>query len=290
MLDRRRSSAVPGLRLATFRGRDVQSAGEAVRAALGEHAMILRVSAAREGHSAFVEIVAAAGAEVERFSTRLEAGPLPDPRADGEDGRPLVVALVGPAGAGKTTTLAKLATHPHAFGDWKVGILTLDTFRMGAIGELRGYAEIAGLPLEVAYDEDEVDEAMLHLDECDVVLVDTPGRRARGRERSARWSSLLHQARPDEVHLVVPASMRPEAAAIARDGLRGLGVSHFLLTKLDEVDADRGVAEIALELPLPARWITEGQELPGCVFAAPARIVTALADLSEPASGLRISA
>src|SRR5687768_2625814 len=113
MLNRRRS-AIPGLRLATFHGRDVQSAGEAVRAALGEHAMILRVSAAREGHSAFVEIVAAAGVEVERFSSRLEAGPFPDPRADEEDGRPLVVALVGPGGAGKTTTLAKLATHHHA--------------------------------------------------------------------------------------------------------------------------------------------------------------------------------
>src|SRR5688500_14640913 len=99
MLNRRKSVA-PGIRLATFRGRDVQSASEAVRAALGEHAMILRVSAAREGQSAFVEIVAAAGAEVERFSSRLESGALPDPRADEEGGRPLVIALVGPGGAG----------------------------------------------------------------------------------------------------------------------------------------------------------------------------------------------
>jgi flagellar biosynthesis GTPase FlhF len=143
-------TAGPGIHLATFRGRDVQSASEAVRAALGEHAMILRVHASREGHTAFVEIVAAAGAEVERFSNRLEAGMLPEPR----DGRPLVLALVGPGGAGKTTTLARLATHRQAFGGWKVGILTLDTFRMGALTELRGYAEIAGLPLEVAYDED----------------------------------------------------------------------------------------------------------------------------------------
>jgi flagellar biosynthesis protein FlhF len=279
-------NAGPGIHLVTFRGRDVQSASEAVRAALGEHAMILRVRASREGSSAFVEIVAAAGAEVERFSNRLEAGALPEPR----DGRPLVLALVGPGGAGKTTTLARLATHRQAFGGWKAGILTLDTFRMGAIAELRGYAEIAGLPLEVAYDEDEVDEALDQLSDCDVVLVDTPGRRAVGEERSARWGSLLQRARPDEVHLVIPASMRVEAAFTALEGLRGLGVTHLLLTKLDEVRENRGVADIALTLHLPARWLTEGQELPGSVFSAPGRIVTSLAELSEPDVGLRISA
>lgn len=286
----RRPSAAPGIRLATFRGRDVQSASEAVRASLGEHAIILRVLASRRGHSASVEIVAAAGAEVECFSGRLDAGALPNPRAADETARPLVIALVGPGGAGKTTTLAKLATHRQAFGEWKVGILTLDTFRLGAIAELRSYADIAGLPLEVAYDEDEVDEALDQLSECDLVLIDTPGRRAVGNDASARWASLLHQARPDEVHLVLPASMRPDAATTAFQGLRGLGISHLLLTKLDEVTADRGVADIALEIQLPARWVTEGQDLPGAVHPAPGRIVSALAELSDPATGLRISA
>lgn len=285
----RMRTAGPSLHLATFRGRDVQSASEAVRASLGEHAIILRVSAARDGHTAFVEIVAAAGAEVERFSDRLEPGPLPDPAA-GASGRPLVVGLVGPSGAGKTTALARLATHRHAFGERKVGILTLDTFRMGATAELRGYAEIAGLPFEVAYDEGEVDEALTRLAECDVVLVDTPGRRADGDERSARWATLLRRARPDEVHLVIPASMRSDAAVSVRAGLRAAGITHLLLSKLEEVREDRGVADIALELQLPARWVTEGQDLPGSVFSAPGRIITALAQLSEPTAALRMSA
>ncbi|MBW3627782.1 MAG: hypothetical protein KY464_00665 [Gemmatimonadetes bacterium] len=289
MLDRRHS-ADPGIHLATFRGRDVQSASEAVRASLGEHAIILRVLASREGHAAFVEIVAAAGAEVERFSGRLDAGPLPEPRDENETARPLVIALVGPGGAGKTTTLARLATHRQGFAGWKAGILSLDTFRMGAVAELRGYAEIAGLPCEVAYDEDDVDAALDQLSDCDLVLIDTPGRRAAENGGSADWSSLLHQARPDEVHLVLPASMRRDAAATALQARRGLGISHLLLTKLDEVTADRGVADIALEIQLPARWVTEGQELPGAVFPAHGRIVSALAELSEPARGLRISA
>jgi flagellar biosynthesis protein FlhF len=288
MLSRRRPGA--GIHPVTFRGRDVQSASDAVRAALGEHAVILRVLASREGHNAYVEIVAAGGSEVERFSTRLDAGPLPPARDPNGAGLPPVIALVGPSGAGKTTALARLATHRQAFGEWKVGILTLDTFRMGAIAELRGYAEIAGLPLEVAYDEAEVDQALAHLSDCDVVLMDTPGRRPVGREGGPLWSSLLQRARPDEVHLVIPAGMRPDAAHTAFEGLGGLGISHLLVTKLDEVAGDRGVADIALEIPLPTRWVMEGQALPGAVVAAPARILAALAELGEPATGLRISA
>src|SRR5690606_37650306 len=119
-------------------------------------------------------------------------------------------------GAGKTTTLAKLATNPAAFGEWKVGVLTLDTYRAGALEQLMAFADAAGLPLEVAYEAAEVPGALKRLSRCDVVLVDTPGRSPRSVELNARWSSSLDALAPDEVHLVVPASLRPDLASVVR--------------------------------------------------------------------------
>lgn len=277
-----RPSAQSFMWLDTFRGRDLQAVSEAARRTLGDNAVILRTTTSREGRAPVVEIVAAAAAEVERFRARLERRPLPDLGRRYEGVRPLVLALVGAGGAGKTSTLAKLATHPLAFAGRKVGFLTLDTFRVGAVEELRGYAELTGSPLEVVYHEEEVAGALGRLDACDAILVDTPGRwSAQG--SAAPWFPLLQAVAPDEVHLVLPATMRADAAMDAAAALLLLEPTHLLLTKLDEVRHDRGVADLALSLRLPARWLVDGHELPDTLHSAPARIVTALAELSEGA-------
>lgn len=285
----RRPGAKQYMWLETFRGRDVQSVSEAARRSLGEHAVVLRMTATRAGRTQQVEIVAAAAAEIERFRARLAGRPLPDLDRRYEGVRPLVIALVGPGGAGKTTTLAKLATHPQAFAGRSVGFLTLDTFRVGAVEELRSYAELTGNLLEVVYHEEEVPAALERLSASDVILVDTPGRWTGA---AAGWFPLLRAIAPDEVHLLLPAAIRAEAAVDASAALCELDPTHLLLTRLDEVRQDRGVADIALALRLPARWVTDGHELPDTLHAAPARIVTALAELSEGAAAaeLRIPA
>jgi flagellar biosynthesis protein FlhF len=285
-----RRGPAPRITLATFRGRDLPSVSEAVRLSMGDQAMILRVRTVRDGRSTLVEIVAAAGPEAERFRARLEPAALPEPKSATGGKQPLVIALVGPSGAGKTTTIAKLATHNHAFGSWKAGFLTLDTFRIGALAELEAYAEITGHPMEVAYDEDDVDAALDRLSDCDVILVDTPGRGSISRERRAPWFPLLQRIRPDETHFVVPASARPDATITMREALNSVGITHLLITKLDEVLEDSGVADIALELRLPSRWVADGNELPGSLHAGPARIIASLAEMSDPSTGLRISA
>lgn len=265
----------------TFRGRDLREALALVRSRLGEDALILRTQSVRSGPDTFVEVVATTGADLEGFRARLERAPtrLAHTRR-GE--RPYTVAFVGPTGAGKTTSAIKVALHPEAYGESRVGLITLDTYRVGAIEELQTYAEVAGLPLEVIYTIEDIPDTLERLSELDLILIDTPGRGPKAPEGPV-WRNLLRGLRPDEVHLVIPAGLRTDVALAIREEFVLCGPTHALLTKLDEVPGETGVAELADQLGLPARWVTTGQEIPLDLYPAAPHLIAALGRQSEPA-------
>jgi flagellar biosynthesis protein FlhF len=260
-----------------FRGPDLASVGAQARAALGDDAVILGTRVSRHGGETTTEVLAAPAADVARFTRRVTAAPVTR-----DAGGPFVIALVGPTGAGKTTTSIKLALHAQAFGGRAVGMVTLDTYRAGAVAQLEAYAEVARLPLEVAYDAADVRGALARLAHCDVVVVDTPGRGPRATDDDDPWRLLLAELAPDEVHLVVPATMRVDLAEGLRDRLDALlaggprGVTHALLTKLDEVPDEDGVAALAAQLDLPVRWVADGQEIPADLAPGAPRLLAAL--------------
>lgn len=183
--------------------------------------------------------------------------------------RPYVVALVGPTGAGKTTTLAKLANHPQAFGGRRAGILGLDTYRIAGIEQARQYAELSAASFEVAYEARELAPAMLRMKDREVVLVDTPGRGPRAAADLRDAQALLSELRPDEVHLVMPAGLQRSLARAILTAHLPFGVTHLLVTKLDEFPDERTLFELAREFGLPMRWITDGQEVPRHLQLAP---------------------
>ena len=249
-----------------FRGADLSRVADRARRSLGDDVMILHTRTVRDGGVPMVEVLAAPGYAIDRVRACLEPRPLPLALRKA-DGRPFCIALVGPTGAGKTTTAAKLAVRRGMFGANRTGLLTIDTYRVGGMEQLATYAELADVPFEVVYEAREVEGAIRRLSaDCDVIIVDTPGRSPASAELTERWRSLLDTIAPDEVHLVLPASLRADLAVdIGRayaPSRTHCGATHVLLSKLDEVPRESGATDLALSLEMPTRWITDGQDVP----------------------------
>ena len=195
---------------------------------------------------------------------------------------PYIIALVGPSGAGKTSAAIKIALSPVGVGHGRVGLLTLDTHRVGAITELQTYAEIAGLPLEVVYNRFQVPDALKRLRDVDVIIVDTPGR-LMDESGSRVWPDLLERIGPDEVHLVMPAGLRSDVSMAYLDRFTAVGVSHVLMTKLDDVPTDFALIKLAESTGLPARWVSDSLRIPAGLSAAGPRLLASLGAVQHKA-------
>lgn len=278
--------------LDTFKGPDLQSILADIRRARGDDVLIVSTRGPATTGGDY-EVDVAASHNVESLRERLGAAlpattPVATGRATGASApKAHVVALVGPPGAGKTTTIVKLALHGDAFGGRRVGLITLDTYRAAAVEQLHTFAEIAGLPLEVVHRPGEVDAAFARLTGCDVILVDTPGRNPRNR-LDLEWRAPLKAIAADEVHLVIPASMRVDVACSMRDMYRGADITHTLVTRIDELPDASGVIELTDALDLPARWVADGHEVPLDLRPASAHLLGRAAS-PPPASARQVA-
>lgn len=178
------------------------------------------------------------------------------------DERPMRVALVGPTGAGKTTTLAKLAAHFKLRLGKRVGILTLDGQRLGTREQLGRYAELIGVPVEAAQNFAGVQAALSRFADHDLLLIDTPGVGPRERSRFVRLASLVRAGRPHETHLVLPASYAPDVQERVARSFAPLGVTRAVLTRLDEVVGLRVVLDVIDRLQWSVSYLSDGQRVP----------------------------
>jgi flagellar biosynthesis protein FlhF len=205
------------------------------------------------------------------------SGPLQAPA-----GEPIVAAFVGPTGVGKTTTIAKLAAH-YALGDKRrAALVTLDTYRIAAVEQLRLFAKIIGLPVDIVLTADELAHALARHRDKEIVLIDTAGRSQRDALQMAELTTFFTEHQHIGVHLVLSSTAsRPNLNdTVAR--FKPLGLTSLVFTKLDESTVFGPLLSTALHAQIPMSYFTTGQRVPEDIeVATPERVVDLILNVSQ---------
>lgn len=191
-----------------------------------------------------------------------------------------IVALVGPTGVGKTTTIAKLAARfAQQHGADQVALVSTDTFRIGATEQLQTYGRIIGCNVKVARDARELSDTLLQLRQKKLVLIDTAGMSQRDIRLNEHFATLMSNARLRiRPYLVLSATAQiPVQQDILRQ-FQQLPLSGCIFTKLDECMSLGELLSVAIEHALPVSYVTDGQQVPEDLKVADAGYLVAEAE------------
>ncbi len=170
--------------------------------------------------------------------------------------------FVGPTGVGKTTTLAKIASNIAINESKRIGFMTLDTYRISAVEQLRTYAEILNCPIEVAYDKEDVTEAIKRLESRDVVFIDTAGRSHKNKGHMKELEEILNSIIEKEVFLVISANFNKDDIKDILCVYSFISEYNIIITKMDETSREGLVFDIMNESKQPIAYTTYGQNVP----------------------------
>ena len=177
-------------------------------------------------------------------------------------GEQKIALFVGPSGVGKTSTIAKLATHYGIVEQRSVALITMDTYRPAAVEHLRMYAEVLGIELSVAGSCEEARAAIEEAREAELILIDTAGFNPYEPIGTQRWRGLLNGAYPLEVHLVLAAGTRVPDLVVSTSQCVDVPSLRLLFTKLDETTGYGGIFEATHRTGIPLSYWGTGQRVP----------------------------
>lgn len=182
-----------------------------------------------------------------------------------------IIMFVGPTGVGKTTTIAKLAARFSYIKDKrdKVGIITLDTYRIGAVEQLFQYAKMIKVPIEDVVDPNDFNSALRSLSNCNVILIDTAGSSQYDREKIDKLNKFIQQSDYDiDVNLVLSAGAKLEDLKEIYNNFSFLDIDTFVFTKFDETKTFGTVFSLIYDIDIPVSYFSVGQDVPDDIEVA----------------------
>jgi len=201
------------------------------------------------------------------FMQVLKVNPAPTRKKGGQG--PKILTFLGPTGVGKTTTLAKIAgsekiTHP----DLKIGLITLDTFRIAAVQQLQEYAKIINVPIRVVNDKEQLSNTLKEFQKKDLILIDSAGRSQRDEVQMGELRSILKDFKEISNLLVLSATTKDTDLVEITKRFSTIPLKGIVFTKLDESTSYGSIFNHAIRFKLPLTYLTTGQNVPDDIESA----------------------
>ncbi len=194
------------------------------------------------------------------------------------------IALVGPTGVGKTTTLAKIAASYLSRYSKSVALITIDTYRIAAVEQLKVYGEIMHLPVDVVITPEQLGKSLERHRDKELILIDTAGRSPRDTFCIDELATFLKPEFNIDKHLVLSATTREHELLDAIERFQSLGITHTIFTKIDEC-ANLGILlNVQIQNPNPLSYFTNGQRVPEDLLEAGPRVAAELIMLQKEGS------
>lgn len=204
----------------------------------------------------------AEAAEAKRLVTEQVNEQLLNWQGDGITKATRIVYFVGPTGVGKTTTIAKLAADQIFHHGRKVGFITADTYRISAVEQLRTYASILNVPLEVVTSPGDTERALNALEACDLILMDTAGRNFRNDMFVNELNTMLKPLPFSMTFLVLSLTSKTEDMLAIWERFENQRIDSLILTKADETATYGTIVNLASRVKIPCSYLTTGQNVP----------------------------
>lgn len=188
---------------------------------------------------------------------------------------PKIIFFIGPTGVGKTTTIAKLASKYKLEKKCKLAIITADTYRIAAVEQIRTYANILSVPIEVVYTSDEIKAAIDKYQEYDLIFIDTAGRSHNNNEQREDVKKMIESIRGyhQEIYLVLSATTKYRDLVKITQAYSDITNYRIIFTKIDETSALGNVLNIRMMTNAPLSYTTFGQNVPDDIVVTDAQFI-----------------